>query len=718
MITDNNVPPTKLRFGRYDRISIGGTAYRCLETNADGHRLRRVDGELEEAFRHQDMAALFERGKVEIAREYFSTEAARTRLRNGPQHLSDLSPDTAAQVLWKAQYCDRFLQLQNDKSIRVSRSDKSMHDAIAKIRSEMIEINVAHATPETPSRPTRAGQSEVSTAKPPSPRTLRKWLRAYETCGCDPLALCNLYKRSGNYNRRLDPKVIALMRRHAQKYVDERKMTKEDCYRKLEATISTRNQTHNEKLSVPSKKTFFAVINSIDKFEVEAGQNGLQAAKKKFFVSHGGLNTTRPFERVEMDEWSVQLITLLADHEILEHLDDEARSKIERIRIHICVAIDCATRCILGISMAYSASSQNAVTALRMICTDKSSLVEAIGARCAWPYHGRPDLVATDNGASFIAMIFRKCVTDLKATHDLARAGWPQFRSLIERIFSTINMQFLSAFTGRTFSNVVARGDYPAEARATITVDELCDALIAYIVGQYHHQKHSGLGGETPANAWKRLTDLFGCPPPPGPEEMRAVFGVELERTIGSNGVCVLGLWYRSDGIQIYRRQHGNGVKVPVRIDPLNLGTISVFYDDAWHSVRCSMKTMEGVSIEAWKQVNADLRARFKAEAKIAEHIVHQTILDRQELSRRVIKRANISPITLTSEEIEQAERVAHGAKFEWILEQDEADADFISRDLLLDGSVEVPGPITVSESEAAPSTPIRRRTTTFRIEK
>lgn len=149
MIIDNNVPPTKLRFGRYDRISIGNTAYRCLETNADGHRLRRVDGELEEAFRHEDMALLFKRGKVEIAREYFSTEAARTRLRNGPQHLSDLTPDAAAQVLWKAQYCDRFLQLQNDKSIRVN-DINAIDPAI--IRSGRIERHVHIPLPDAVGR--------------------------------------------------------------------------------------------------------------------------------------------------------------------------------------------------------------------------------------------------------------------------------------------------------------------------------------------------------------------------------------------------------------------------------------------------------------------------------------------------------------------------------------------------------------------------------------
>src|SRR3546814_18591172 len=109
-------------------------------------------------------------------------------------------------------------------------------------------------------------------------------------------------------------------------------------------------------------------------------------------------------------------------------------------------------------------------------------------------------------------------------------------RGRIERVFGTIHTQLLSWFDGRTFENVVARGDYPAEARASLLVEELNRVLIRYVVDYYHNHPHEGLGGETPRRCWDRLVKKYGVKPPPGPDQKRHVFGIQAQGVIGKWG--------------------------------------------------------------------------------------------------------------------------------------------------------------------------------------
>ena len=85
---------------------------------------------------------------------------------------------------------------------------------------------------------------------------------------------------------------------------------------------------------------------------------------------------------------------------------------------------------------------------------------------------------------------------------------------------------------GRTFSNSVERGDYPSEDWAALTDDELAEIFTLFIVDIYHNTPHSGLKGETPANAWKRLSNEQNVTPPPNANARRFVFGLPHSRKL------------------------------------------------------------------------------------------------------------------------------------------------------------------------------------------
>ena len=61
----------------------------------------------------------------------------------------------------------------------------------------------------------------------------------------------------------------------------------------------------------------------------------------------------------------------------------------------------------------------------------------------------------------------------------------------------------LDRLNGRTFPNVVERGDHPSGGRACLDADDLAFALVRWIVDIYHDTPQRGLGGRTPLRQWQ-----------------------------------------------------------------------------------------------------------------------------------------------------------------------------------------------------------------------
>jgi len=90
-----------------------------------------------------------------------------------------------------------FMQFWYARSYEVSRSDAPMESAIGKLFKENISVEMTRRVGSK-----RCGR-KVTIRTPPSPTTLRKWLRIYEGLGCDPLSLMDGFGRSGNRTTRL-----------------------------------------------------------------------------------------------------------------------------------------------------------------------------------------------------------------------------------------------------------------------------------------------------------------------------------------------------------------------------------------------------------------------------------------------------------------------------------------------------------------------------------
>lgn len=658
-----------------DKITIDGTEYSPATYDWIGHVLRRVDNpDLHESFTHEDFHALRQAGRLSIDPGFYKKTTAKLRLPRGTSRITDLSPKTQIKVLWRKTICDRILKLEAEG--KVSRSDKSLKLAVAQIVAELLTREFANG---------RCGSADVSVKRPPSPRTLRRWLRKYEACHYDAMAFVDGWSRCGDRRSvRFGAEERALMAKYAEMYKSNRKPRKSDLLHDLHAEIDLQNEDRKKQglrpLFKPSRKAFERVINALDPFEVEAGRTSPEAARKKFFIVRGGLEVTRPFERLELDEALIPLQAILIDAGIWETLSPKLKDEIKRGRYWLSAAIDAATRCYTAALLVENLSASTAVATLEMAVNDKSAYAAAAGCLTPWDMYGSPECVVQDSGSQFLSHEHCAAVTDLGAELLFPPAGLPQLRGRKERGFRTLNGLF-SRMDGQTFANVVAKGDYDAEARATLDIAEIGRMIVRWIVDVYHNRPHSGLGGETPRNAWLRLTRDFPVIPNPDPDVNRHIFGITLERRIGNEGIRILGLRYQS--LQLQRlRADCRQKPVLVRVNPADLGKVSVRTQEGWCEVPCVKPGFDGVSVTRWLEAESLLRRTNATMAALALPVVQQAVRDIQETADQATRRAGIASPILGSAQIAKFEK-ARFRDFEIASDAGDAPAIFDAMDEL-----------------------------------
>jgi putative transposase len=640
---------TRINIGPLDRISSGSADYRLVTSDQSGYVLARVGSgsvELNQAFTHQTLKEALDANIIRIDRGWYEEGRARSRLMAGVANLNELPREEANEILRQRFYLDEFLRLEaNDK--KVKRTDDSLANTLKRIDAE---------------RPTKNQRCDRSVEiKPrPSARTFRRWLKRYELGGFDILALRKRQRYSGNRASPIHPEADRILQKFVIGYCDERRKSKKKIYEEMRAEFKSVNDDRLarglEPLTCPAKSTLSNRIDNLNAFEVYASRHGIAKARAKFAVVSTGLDVVRPLQHIQIDEWRVQLHTIADQIGLGDVLTEEDRIALKKERLYVCVIIDVATRCILAIFLSTRTGAENAILTLAMAVADKNGVAQAFGCLSDWPMGGAFGLISPDAGSAFIDERFRACVADLKAVYENAPASLSHLRGHMERTLGTMSTNLMANFPGRSFSNVVDLGGYQAEHRAAVFSKMLPKIFVRWTVDWYHHTPHSGLGGETPYNAWKRLTDKYGVDAPPNGHQRREIFGIDLERSLDQRGVRVAGVYYQSPEIQDWRRQVGD-TKVRLRFDPSDIGYVSVWIGERWLTVPSVRDMYRGLDLRTWLESVKDIRRRYAEEAKISEHIVLAAIRAISEMADDAMRRASIDATRPTAEEIEREER-------------------------------------------------------------
>lgn len=607
-----------------------------------------------------------------MRKDYYTIEETFARTKSKVDHLFELSESDQAKIEYKFTVCQKFMQAKKKKGSRCLQ--QIVDDIQQELEGTSIGLNWAKANSNERKtmKPVeerdlqksfsrkRQGGTPIVTSEKTTLGAVRRWLRTLRKGNYNPISLRDGRFRSG-HGPKISQEICELLARHARFFQNENRPSASHLYKDLKNDVDTLNAERASRgeyaLSYPSLTRFRADISKLDQFITYASRHTLDAARRKYRMIGNGLDDTitRALQRVEMDGWQVQLHVLLQKEPEWNELPEDLQEAIKAARVCVIAAIDYRSQCIVSLWPSLTENANAAMQSFRMIMQDKSKLACSVGAASLWHMNGKPELLVFDNGSAFIDTVFRRALADCRISYAVTVGGIPWLRSRIEGAFKKFARDFLQDFTGRTFSNVVDKGDYPAQARASVSLQNFLIAFFSYVVDGYHNMALEALGGYTPAEEWQRLVDLYGEPAESlDYDDSRAVFGATYIRTLSSSGIYFMGLYYNSTALQAWRRRHGDK-KIEVRVDPQNLGRLSAHTDNEWIIVP-THRRFEGASIDGIKLMSREIQRRMKARQEAHKDILNDVRKRIQDISQAAREQSGIIHLAPTQEEIDRIE--------------------------------------------------------------
>ena len=609
----------RFEFSRFDRITIDGVFYQPDGQNDEVVRLRRLDGsDACSVFCYSDVEKMRQSSGWRYDKDWFAESAAPIDAVKSPEVMtSALSLEDQERLSWLRVVFGAMDELRQAGELALS------HDGLEKNRPKLAVLVHQRDIERTNVEKKPRGGARVQSHLLPSNSTLLRKYRKYRQTGQTMLPF--MPKRSfGRRPVHYDYESQDFLRRSVLKYATAERPSKREIFERHQDEVAEENVSRflkgQPELRAFSYSTVLRHIRGLDPFFVNAGRLGNERARALASSSSGGLTKLYPMQRIELDEWKVDVRTFLTRLGIIDLLPTDAIATLPKTRRWICVAVDVATRVIVGIRIAKNPSAYDAVRTLAMAVSDKNEFARAIGAQAEWYHHGGLCTVSCDTGPAFLSSEFQTAVSDLGGHIHFGPVGVPELRATVERTFGTFATKFASLLPGRTFSNVTDRGDYDADARAVLDDADLLRILIRWIVDYYHHAPHSGLQGQTPATRWKELTKDRFVPNPPDRLTRRVATGIEVERKLTKHGLRLFSNFYTSEDLQKHYA-HSSQRKFRVRIDPDDIGGVAYLKDGLWHDAPARDADFDGITLEAWKAEFAKIVREHREEAKLAQEL-------------------------------------------------------------------------------------------------
>lgn len=280
----------------------------------------------------------------------------------------------------------------------------------------------------------------------------------------------------------------------------------------------------------------------------------------------------RALDFVQMDHAIVDLIVV----------DPETREEIGRPWITL--AIDVATRCVLGFHLTFDPPSQTSVAlALVHACLPKNDWLKEIGCKGEWKPFGLMKCIGWDNAKCFKATSLATTCRLYGIEPRYRRVRHPTHGAFIERYIGTY-MGKVHMVRGTTFSNTKERGDYKSQKQAVMSLEELVLWTVQE-VGIYHNTRHSALH-RTPLEVWNDAWSSGGeTEIPPYPADREKFFASLLPgtyRRVTREGLNRFSIKYWDD---ILLPLINDGKSYWVAHNPGNISAVYISIEGRFHKI-------------------------------------------------------------------------------------------------------------------------------------
>ncbi|WP_138069738.1 Mu transposase C-terminal domain-containing protein [Sulfitobacter sp. EhC04] len=359
----------------------------------------------------------------------------------------------------------------------------------------------------------------------------------------------------------------------------------------------------------PTRKTVKARLDAMDEKEIVRKRRGAKEANKTFAARPGRLAVGTPLDIVQIDH-------TMADIILVDYMDRRPLA-----RPYLTVAIDVATRIVLGVFVSFDAPSVLSIALCLDHCVRRKSIhVPGTLEELVWPTSGIPKAIHVDNAQEFHSEAFSSACEDWGIAVEYRPPGATHFGGHIERLIGTA-MGAVHVLPGTTQSSAAEKGDYDSGKHAALTLAEFEEWLDLEIC-RYHNTRHEALG-RTPLAAWADLG---------GDTAGRQVIDVEAFRTsflpfewrqVGRTGITLFGVHYWSD---VFASLVGRGQgKVQVKYDPRDLSQVWVLVDDG-RMIPARYRDLSHPRISLWESRRARKEWQDRHVGRINEKALFQVI--------------------------------------------------------------------------------------------
>lgn len=487
---------TMLRLSRADAVLADGKLCAISRIDRDIIELQPLgEPEAVQALSHLELLALLTKGSFSVEYGYFSSRQAARRAIAGRGLLSMLSDSEQQLVFWKIAWCEAFLAAESDGE--VTRSEHSCTGFIPELERRIIA---------TARQSSGKGRLPETTMLPAPCRTsLMTWVRLWEKTR-DPMALVKRSRFNGANAPKISRERESAVQGKLSEYLHPNQILIPELHRSINADIRKQNALFGpadiKPLAEVSESTVRRRVACLDQFEVCAAREGAAKAKSKYGPHGGGIQIDVPLQRIEMDEWEIDLMAILAGAGV-----DVTQSSLRDLavgRYWICVAVDAATRSILAVKLSASPSVAGALATVWMAMRDKTDMARHLGCETAWPQHGHLNHVVVDNGPALVDSEFKAALSDLNI-------GYTETRKLT----LTLDHDFNDRWSNRTQFRY---GKNEVEQITQITLSAAPDMgpttwglYNSYVPGeQTEYSLNTSFQGQIEAGAWEH-TLLFGA---------------------------------------------------------------------------------------------------------------------------------------------------------------------------------------------------------------
>lgn len=405
--------------------------------------------------------------------------------------------------------------------------------------------------------------------------TIYRWLTAFEKSGIVSSLATRRENCGGKGKSRLSSSVDTVIDSVIEEfYLTKQQYSLSTIYREVVKGCKYLGE------NPPSKNTIRNKIDSIHPKLIAKRRKGMKVIETRGMPGSFP-DVKMPLDVIQIDHTKVDVIIV----------NEETRQSIGRP--NITVAIDVYSRMIYGFYISlepvnYFSAGQCLLSAIM----PKDELLKEHNISGEWPVYGLPRLVSMDNAKEFRSISLQSFCQEFRITDVYRPVGRSHFGGIVERLIGT-SMKKTHELPGTTRSNIFERGSYDSEKEACMTISELEQWYLDFVVNIYHKTEHISLGMTPEEKFYQGVLGVgdnsipFLPTVPVDNIKLRMALLPAIERKVQKNGITIDYVTYFSETLRKwiiptqYKKLNPNfNNTVICRRDPRDISKLYVYDED------------------------------------------------------------------------------------------------------------------------------------------